>query len=159
MGLGLPGAVGIAMAKKLKKEEGMVYVLMSDGEIQCGTTWESALIAKHFKLNNLVVMVDNNGWQAMGKTKEILNYENGTPFHGWAGIACEINDKNFLPYSDIQTCLDLKKQDDLKEMPLFIRFDTLKGRGVSFMENNNLYHYKQLSEQEYNDALVELYAI
>src|SRR3990167_10249553 len=75
MGMGLPAAVGFALAKKLKKEEGKVYVIMSDGELAVGTTWESALIASHHQLDNLVVICDYNGWQAMGKTNEILNIE------------------------------------------------------------------------------------
>ncbi|MDP2363234.1 MAG: 1-deoxy-D-xylulose-5-phosphate synthase N-terminal domain-containing protein, partial [Ignavibacteria bacterium] len=75
MGFGLPFGVGFALAKKLKKEKGKVFVLMSDGEMQCGTTWESALIASHQRLNNLFVVVDANELQAMGKVKEILNIE------------------------------------------------------------------------------------
>ena len=81
MGLGLPGAVGLAMVKKIKGEEGTVYVLMSDGELQCGTTWEASLIAAKQKLDNLVVVVDNNGFQAMGKTENILHAR--FPSTGW----------------------------------------------------------------------------
>ena len=72
MGLGLPAAVGFALSKKLNGEDGKIYVLMSDGELQCGTTWESALIAAQHKLNNLVVIIDANSFQAMGKIDEIL---------------------------------------------------------------------------------------
>src|SRR3990167_10363431 len=71
MGLGLPGAVGLALAKKIKKEEGKVYVLMSDGEMQSGTFWESILITRHHKLDNLVILVDYNGLQAMGETRDV----------------------------------------------------------------------------------------
>ena len=75
MGFGLPFGVGFALAKKIKKEQGKAFILISDGEIGCGTTWESALIAAHNKLDNLFVIVDMNGLQAMGRVKEILNIE------------------------------------------------------------------------------------
>ena len=92
MGLGFPMAVGLALAKKLKKEDGTIYVLMSDGELQCGTTWESALIAAHHNLSNLVVFVDNNGFQAMGRTDDILSC--GFPTKGLSAHA--INGHDFL---------------------------------------------------------------
>ena len=75
MGFGLPFGVGFALAKKIKKEKGKIFVLMSDGEMQTGTTWESALIAAHHKLDNLFVIVDANELQAMGEIKDILNIE------------------------------------------------------------------------------------
>lgn len=137
MGLGLPGAVGLAMAKKLKGEEGKVYCLMSDGELQIGTFWESVLIANHHKLDNLIVVVDKNGRQAMGKTDEILDVSSFFPMS-------EINGHD---YTEIESSLD---NDNL----IFAK--TTKGKGVSFMENNNLYHYKQLSDDEYQRALIEL---
>ena len=158
MGLGLPGAVGLALAKKLKGEEGTTYVLMSDGEMQCGTTWESALIAAHHKLDNLVVIVDYNKLQAMGKTNEILNINplcNKWATFGW--MVMEIDGHNFSqiePNIKQQIGLDLLKQglrvQDFDQKPWAIIADTVKGKGVSFMENNNLYHYKNLSEEEYH---------
>src|SRR3990167_7954822 len=72
MGYGLPGAVGLALAKKLKGEGGKVYCLMSDGELAIGTTWESYLIAKKQRLDNLIIVVDKNRLQAMGETNDIL---------------------------------------------------------------------------------------
>src|SRR3990167_7351027 len=77
MGFSFPAAVGFALAKKLKNEEGIIYCLMSDGEMQIGTTWESALIAAHHKLNNLIVIVDSNGFQAMGEIEDILDIGEG----------------------------------------------------------------------------------
>lgn len=144
MGLGLPGAVGLALAKKIKGESGLVYVLMSDGEIQCGTTWESVLIAAQHRLDNLVVLVDQNGLQAMGETNDILGA--GFPLLGWRGSVCSGHS-----YEEIGGYLSLKS-----ETPRVVSCHTIKGRGVSFMENNNLYHYKQLSEDEYGRACTEL---
>ena len=146
MGYGLPAAVGFALSKKLKGEEGKVYVLMSDGEMQCGTTWESALIAAHHKLDNLVVIVDDNKFQAMGKTEEILNSE--FPYVGW--VRSSVDGHNYI---DLETILS---GPTAKGKPGLIIAHTIKGKGVSFMENDNLYHYKNLDEEEYNLALKEL---
>ena len=152
MGLGLPGAVGLALAKKIKKEEGKVYVLMSDGEMQIGTTWESALIASHHGLDNLVVIVDNNGLQAMGKTDDILTLDslkNKWRSFNWCSTSVSGHSFEQLTHA-------LDKPDTHSE-PYIIIANTVKGKGVSFMENNNLYHYKGLSEEEYMDAKQELY--
>ena len=149
MGLGLPGAVGLALAKKLKGEEGRAYVLMSDGELQCGTTWESIQIAAQHKLNNLTVFIDENGLQAMGKTEEILKT------HFPCGGHWDYSYPNGHDYSDIEVAL---REDWVRypEKPRIIVCKTTKGKGVSFMENNNLYHYKQLSDDEYKRAKAEL---
>ena len=80
MGFGLPFGTGFAVAKKIKKEKGKAFVLMSDGEMQIGSTWESALIASHHKLDNLIVILDFNGLQAMGKVKEILDIDSAMIF-------------------------------------------------------------------------------
>lgn len=163
MGLGLPTAVGLALAKKLKGEEGKVYCLMSDGELQCGTTWEAALIAAHHKLDNLVVMVDNNGLQAMGPTQDILkcsfpiNPERGQKGWHYRGLSKE-SAHDFEKIEDLINVEECFKSDIeyYGPMPFLLEFDTTKGKGVSFMENSNLYHYKQLSEEEYTKALKEL---
>lgn len=146
MGYGLPAAVGFALAKKLKGEKGKVYCLMSDGEIQIGTTWESFLIARQYKLHNLVVIVDANAFQAMGKVDDILSVS--FPLQGWEGIS--IDGHNF---AEVEKSLEDLTGDKL---PKVIMANTTKGRGVSFMENNNLYHYKQLDYNEYTQALKEL---
>ncbi len=153
MGLGLPGAVGLALAKKLKGEEGTVYCLMSDGEVAIGTTWESLLIAIHHKLDNLVILIDWNGYQAMGKTGDILKifmpmgayrYGINLPGHDFNEIAKALKDKG------------KPKEGPYSDTPLVLKFNTIKGKGVSFMENQNIYHYKQLSEEEYEKAKKEL---
>lgn len=145
MGLGLPGAVGIALAKKLKGEEGTVYCLMSDGELQIGTTWESLLIAEQQKLDNLVIIVDQNGFQAMGKTDDILKV------HGVLWGDTRIDGHN---HKSIEDVLFVNKRFSVPQRIVAL---TIKGKGVSFMENQNLYHYKQLSEDEYEKAKKELH--
>ena len=150
MGYGLPGGVGFALAKSLDDENGKIHVLMSDGEMQIGTTWESILIAKQHDLSNLVAWIDNNKLQAMGKTKDILDIEpldeRVRPF-GWA--VQRIDGHNF-------NAIEAALQNLSNEKPNMVICDTIKGKGVSFMENNNLYHYKMLSDEEFNNASQEL---
>lgn len=139
MGMGLPAAVGFALAKKIKKEKGMIYVLMSDGELQCGTTWESLLIINQFKLDNIKVLVDKNSWQAMGRTDDILSIPLDI-FDGWYYDGHD--------YKEIQRGLESDN--------IFLFFNTVKGKGVSFFEDRNLWHYKAPNEEEYLRAKEEL---
>jgi len=150
MGFGLPFGVGFALAEKIKKEKGKAFVLMSDGEMDCGTTWESALIASHHKLDNLLVFVDFNGLQAMGKVKEILNVE---PLkEKWQAFGWEAREIDGHNFEEIENSLISPSSGK----PVVIIARTIKGKGVSFMENNNIWHYKAPSENEYNKALKEL---
>lgn len=152
MGFGLPFGVGFALAKKLKKEKGKIFVLMSDGEMQCGTTWESALISAHHKLDNLVVIVDFNGLQAMGKVREILNIE---PLKDkWKSFGWEVREVEGHNFKEIETALVSPLPSETK--PFIVIARTIKGYPISFMKNNNLYHYKALSDEEYQRALKEL---
>lgn len=143
MGFGLPAAVGFALAKKMIGEEGTIYVVLSDGEVQIGTFWESMLLATQHRLDNLVVIVDNNGLQAMGYTDQILKIKlpfNSIPVdgHDFEEMERIISNKNF-------------------GMPTLIDAITVKGKGVRYMEGNNLFHYKAPSEGEYHEALHELH--
>jgi len=152
MGFGLPFGVGFALSKKLKNEDGKIYVLMSDGEMDCGTTWESALIGAHHNLNNLTVMIDANGLQAMGKVEDVLNIE---PLKAkWESFNWEVREIDGHNYKQIEKAL-IEPQVN-KEKPLVIIARTIKGKGVSFIEGNNVYHYKAPSEDEYQRALKEL---
>ncbi len=151
MGFGFPFAVGFALAKKLKKENGKVFVLMSDGEMQIGTTWESAMIGAHHKLDNLFVIVDANGLQGMGKVEEILNIE---PLKDkWEAFGWEVRKIDGHNFEDIEKSLTSQSHEG---RPTVIIAKTIKGKGVSFMEKNNLYHYKATSDEEYQRALKEL---
>lgn len=140
MGLGLPGAIGMALAKKIKGEPGKVYVLMSDGEMQIGTFWESMLIARQHKLDNLVILVDYNGLQAMGKTEDILRLD--------------IEGGDLIDGHDYEAIAEAIESHNAEDVAVF---KTVKGKGVSFMEGNNLYHYKGLSDEEYKNATAEVY--
>lgn len=152
MGFGLPFGVGFALAKKLKKEKGKAFVLMSDGEMDCGTTWESALIGAHHKLDNLLVIVDANELQGMGRVERILNIE---PLKDkWEAFGWEVREIDGHNFEEIEKALAGPLLQEGKPVVVIAR--TVKGKGVSFMEGDNLYHYKAPSEEEYQRALKEL---
>lgn len=152
MGHGLPIAVGMAYAKKLKGELGNIYCIMSDGEMNEGTTWESAMFAAHHKLDNLVVIVDKNEWQAMGRCEDVLNVDIVEAFKGfgWSTVWCDGHN-----FGDIE--LTLNNVYFIKR-PMVAVYNTIKGKGVSFMEDHLLYHYKHVDEENYNQAKAELEA-
>lgn len=150
MGYGLPFGVGFALAKKLQKKPGHVYVVMSDGEQAIGTTWESALLAAHHNLRNLTVIVDANGFQAMGQVKSVLNIEPlGSKWSSFGWHASEIDGHNQGSFSRALNIKDVR--------PKVIICRTIKGKGVSFMEQNGLlWHYKNVTKEDYEKAMLEL---
>lgn len=150
MGHGLPVAVGMAIGKKKAGEPGTVYCLMSDGECNEGTTWESAAVAAHNKLDNLVVFVDQNGWQAMGKTEDVLNIDIGSVFAGFGWDAYGIDGHDHEEIED-----SIFNKFGLGRPQVWVA-QTVKGKGVSFMENHLLFHYKHIDPEEYDRALKEL---
>lgn len=146
MQMGLPAAVGFALSKKMKGEDGKVYCIMSDGEIAGGMIYESALIAAHHKLDNLIVFVDRNGFQAMGDTYEIL-------FSTFPSVGWEVYESEGHNFDSIEM---IWKSNSSIKRPTAYLFNTVKGKGVSFMENNNLWHYKDIDEDSYRKAAGEL---
>lgn len=152
LGHGLPTGVGMAMAKKLKKELGKVYVLMGDGECQEGTTWESLLIAVQQELHNLVVIVDSNGIQGSGRVKNILSIKN---------FQCVANDLGLTVYHgmdghNVDNLSGLMNCSNTQFNPHMIIADTVKGKGVSFMEDKPEWHAKWLGDEQEKLALSEL---
>lgn len=149
MGLGLPGAIGLALGQKMLGSKRRTFVVASDGEMDCGTTWESALIANQFKLDNLTLFVDANGFQAMGKKSEVLDIEPlEDKFRAFGWDAMEIDGHNFK-----QIELAVKT---LSSRPKVFIARTTKGKGVGFMENDNLWHYWHVDEEIYKKAHAEL---
>lgn len=152
VGMGIPAGIGFALAKKIKGEEGHIYVLESDGGMQVGMTWESALIAAHHKLDNLTVLIDNNRFCAMGKTEEVLNIE---PLQRkWLDFGWNANRIDGHNYGEIGTVLN----SSFPQLPRVIIADTIKGKGVSFMESDNIWHYWHISKEDYKKAIKELNA-
>ncbi len=149
VGHGLSVAAGIALGKKRAGEKGTVYCIMSDGELNEGSTWEAAMFAAHHKLNNLVAILDKNGWQAMGRTEDILNLNLHGIFTGFNWWCQKIDGHN---YSQVEKGLQVRSISS----PFILICDTIKGKGVSFMEDHLLYHYKNLDDETYQKALDEL---
>lgn len=148
MGHGLPMGVGQAIAKKKLGQSGKVYVVMSDGEMDCGTTWESAMLAAHHKLDNLVMIVDLNGWQAMGRTSDILELNKlGDKWQSFGWNVVNLDGHNF---EEIESSLLPSSR------PLVLIAKTIKGKGVSFMEDKLAWHYKNIDDETYKLALNEL---
>lgn len=155
MCMGIAAGVGFALAKQMKNEEGRVYVLESDGGMQGGITWEAIAIARQNRLDNLVVIVDRNWRQAMGRTEDILSQSNlKAELEDFGWVALEINGHD---YEAIETALDFSKiKGWVKGRPMVIIADTIKGKGWKRAEGNNLYHYKAPSKEEYEEAMREL---
>ncbi len=152
MGFGLAFGVGFPLSKKLKKEKGKAFVLTSDGEMQIGTIWESALIAVHHKLDNLFVIVDANELQAMGGVEEILNIK---PLKDkWGAFGWEVREIDGHNFKEIKN--SLMSPSSPKGKPVVIIAKTIKGKGWKRAENNNLFHYKAPSKEEYEEAINEL---
>ena len=134
LGHGLPLGVGMALAKKIKKQNGQIYVLLGCGECQEGTIWESSLIASHHKLNNLTAIVDYNKIQGSAKTNDVLFLGDlNQKFQSFGWHVLEIDGHNF---QEIIPAL----QQPTYEKPKMIIANTIKGKGVSFMENNPDWH-------------------
>ncbi len=151
MGHGLPVACGMALARKRSGTPGKIYVIMSDGEMNEGTTWEAAQFATQHGLDNLVVLVDKNGWQAMGRTKDVLYVNPVSAFSafGWATLSCNGHD-----YEKLEKFLVHGSKE--KGLPLVIVGETIKGKGVSFMEDQLVFHYKYVDADIYERAMKEL---
>tara|TARA_B100001027_G_C16260487_1_gene329148 strand:+ start:811 stop:1635 length:825 start_codon:yes stop_codon:yes gene_type:complete len=152
LGHGLPVSVGISLAAKLNNHNYMIYVILSDGECDEGSNWEAALFAAHHKLDNLVVIIDRNNLQSIKSTEDTLALE---PLEDkWAsfGWSTKVVDGHNL--KELIEVLD--KKNIISNKPKCIIANTIKGKGVSFMENNNLWHYRSPKGKEFNDALLEL---
>ncbi|MBE5813516.1 MAG: transketolase [Clostridiales bacterium] len=152
LGQGLSVANGMALAEKLDKKGYYTYVILGDGEIEEGQIWEAAMSASHYKLNKLIVFVDHNGLQIDGKVTEV---NSPTPikekFDAFGFNTIEIDGHDF---EQIQNAVEKAKESTDKPTAIIAR--TVKGKGVSFMENQVGWHGKAPNEEQYNSALNEL---
>ena len=155
VGHGLNVACGMALARKLEGKPGTIYVIMSDGELNEGSTWEATMFAAHHKLNNLVAIVDKNGWQAMGRTEEVLGVK--SLYGMWDGAGWNVRPIKGHVFSDIEGALEKRIYwKDNSSRPEIIIAETVKGKGVSFMEDHLTFHYKHIEDEELERALEEL---
>lgn len=150
LGHGLPYGLGIAMSRKMSGVSGRVFVVMSDGECDEGTTWESAMIANHHKLDNLIVIIDRNGIQSLTFTEHTLKLE---PFEDkWKSFGWVTRVENGHNHETLSRALNKSSK------PLCIIAETTKGKGVDFMENSVLWHYKSPTEEDVKNAFSQLKA-
>jgi transketolase len=153
LGHGLPIASGIAKAKKLKKDPSKVYVLMSDGETNAGTTWEAAHFAVTHHLNNLIVIIDKNGLQGFGKLEEVLG--DTASYQKWTDLGFEISEIDGHDPDQIEGALSKLNNSGLSSPKLIIA-NTIKGKGISFMENKLEWHYLPMTDELYKKAVEEI---
>lgn len=152
LGHGLPIGLGMALSARIQKKSYDVVALLSDGECNEGSIWEAAMMAAAQKVDNLMVIIDFNKWQATGRSEEILAL---TPLvdkwsaFGWD--ACEIDGHDMEQLINVLT-----KEKNSEGKPIAVIAHTVKGKGVSFMEDDNNWHYRIPSEEELVSALKEL---
>ena len=151
LGQGLSIANGMAMSKKISNEQGYVYCLVGDGEIEEGQIWEACMSANKYNLNNLILFVDNNGLQIDGSISDVKSVDNLTEkFTSFGFNVQNIDGHNF---NEILTSIDNAKKS-IK--PNVIIAKTIKGKGVPFMENDAAWHGKKMIEEDYTKAINEL---
>ena len=154
LGQGFSVACGIALNAKINKQDYRTYVMIGDGESQEGQIWEATMFAAHYKLDNLCLIVDNNGLQIDGAVKDVMNtmpYPSKFRAFGWNVISIDGH--------NIEEILEaFEKAKATKGKPTVIVAKTVKGKGVSFMENQAGWHGKAPNEEQYNQAKSELEA-
>ena len=152
LGQGLSVAVGMAIAGKMDKKDYRVYCILGDGEIEEGQIWEAAMSAKKYKLDNLCAIVDNNNLQIDGTIEEVMSpYPIDEKFRSFGFEIIKIDGHNM---QEIIDAFDVAK--NIKEKPVCIIAKTIKGKGVSFMENQVGWHGKAPNEEQYKQAMHEL---
>lgn len=156
LGQGLPMAMGMAMAAKINHQDHRVFCIIGDGECDEGTIWESALIANQFGLDNFIVTVDFNKIQSITSVEDTIKLEpldQKWASFGWHVIRIDGHDHEALHHAYEEA---IAARGNGK--PIVVVADTVKGKGVSFMENNVLWHYRTARGEEYDNAVKELEA-
>ncbi|MDD3375118.1 MAG: transketolase [Candidatus Omnitrophica bacterium] len=152
LGHGLSVANGLALGARMRNKDFKIYCLMGDGEIQEGSVWEAAMTAAHFKLNNVCAIVDYNKVQENGLISDIMGLE---PLaEKWKSFGWEVINVNGHDFNELIKALD--QFVDTKEKPTVIIANTIKGKGVSFMENKCQWHGKAPNDEQLKEALSEL---
>ena len=151
LGHGLSVGLGMALAAKIQGRNYRVFVIMSDGECQEGSVWEAAMLAPRLKLENVITLIDFNKWQAIGRSDEVMAMEPlMAKWEAFGWVCREVNGHN--PFELIKALHDPRPTDT----PLVIVAHTIKGKGVSFMEDDNNWHYRSPTAEEVKKARTEL---
>lgn len=152
LGQGISAAAGMAMAAKLDKKDYRVYSILGDGEIQEGQVWEASMAAAHYKLDNLTAFVDYNGLQIDGSIQEVMNPEpiaDKFAAFGWHVISIDGHDVEAIKAA-------IEQAKTVKGKPTMVVCKTVKGKGVSFMENNGAWHGSAPNQEQRDQAIAEL---
>ena len=150
LGQGLSLGVGTCLALKKKgNEHSRCFVLLGDGECNEGSIWEAAMTASHYKLNNLVAIIDKNNLQYDGSTEEVLNM--GDMVAKWSAFGWDVREIDGHSIEELYETLSEKT-----DRPLAVIANTIKGKGVSFMENNPKFHHAVLNQSKCDEAIAEL---
>ena len=153
LGQGVSFALGIALACRLDKKNCSVYAMIGDGEMQEGAVWEASMAAAFYKLDNLIVILDKNQVQQTGKTKDIMDIGNAAL--KWKAFGWNVIDINGHDMQQILKALDKASKMKNKKSTIIIS-NTIKGKGVSFMELNHKFHGKAPNDEEYKKAIDEI---
>jgi transketolase len=153
LGHGLPIGCGIAYGNKLANNHENIYILMSDGETNEGTTWEAAHFAVSKKLDNVIVVIDKNKLQGFGYLKDVLG--DTADVNKWKSIGFDVSETNGHSVEDLITNIR-NLQSRKNGLPKLIIADTVKGKGVNYMENKLEWHYLPMNAEMYEKALVSL---
>lgn len=154
LGQGISAACGMALSGKLSEDFYKVYAILGDGEIEEGQVWEAAMFAAHYQLDNLVAVVDNNGLQIDGRIKDVMSpYPIDEKFRsfGWHVITIDGHDFNQIEKA-------FNEAENVSGQPTVIIQKSIKGKGVSFMEDQVSWHGTAPNEEQYNQAMTELSA-
>ncbi len=153
LGHGLPVGLGLALAGRIRGSSSRIVVLMSDGECNEGTTWEAAMLAAAQEIGSLTVIVDYNKWQATGRSDEVMALPSLRD--KWAAFGWETYEVDGHDFAEIGAVLGRLEQAG-RQRPLAVVAHTIKGRGVSFMEDDNNWHYRIPNAEEVEAARREL---
>lgn len=153
LGHGLSVGAGMAYAGKIDEKVYKVFVICGDGECDEGSIWEAALVANHYKLNNLIVIIDHNKMQSLGFCENTIKL---SPFiDKWKAFGWNVYNIDGHKHNELREAMNKAKVEEKK--PSVIIANTVKGKGISFMENNILWHYRYPHKgEEYNNAISEL---
>ena len=152
LGHGMAMATGMAYTNSaIHKKDGIIYLVLSDGELQEGSTWEAMMMAANLKVSNLIAFIDHNGMQSFGKTAE--THPRFYPIvEKFEAFGWEVEEVNGHDADKVFNAVTNRKGDK----PFMLIGNTIKGRGVSFMENESIWHYRSPSPEEYQQAIEEL---
>lgn len=152
LGHGLPIGVGMALAQRLRDSDGRVFVVLSDGECNEGSVWEAAMFAAGQHLERIIAVIDYNRWQATGRSDEILAL---APLaQKWQAFGWSTTEVDGHDLAALRDCM--RRVPDGSGRPIAVIAHTVKGKGVSFMQDDNNWHYRIPNEAEYAAAMAEL---